>query len=63
VTIVQWIDGEGIKFLVMIAIGMGSILARQLLCRLDRISGKVDELHDDMIRVKQQLRIRPHDTD
>jgi uncharacterized protein YxjI len=55
---IEWVDAEGIKFLVMAAIGMGSLLAHQLLKRLDAIGEKVDDLHDDMIRVKQTLHIK-----
>lgn len=60
-TVADWVDAEGIKFLVMAAIGMGGLLARQLLVRLDTIGRKVDDLHDDMIRVKHQLRIKNGD--
>lgn len=55
---IDWIDQEGIKFLVGAVLAAGGVLGGRLLKQLDRLSAKVDELHDDMIRVKHSLGIR-----
>ena len=54
---IEWVDQEGIKYLVAAVIGLGALLAKQVIGRLDRLATKVDDLHDDMIRVKHSLGI------
>lgn len=54
---IEWIDAEGIKYLVGAVLAAGGLLGSRLLNQLDRLTGKVDELHGDMIRVKDRLGI------
>lgn len=55
---IDWIDQEGIKFLIGAVLAAGGLLGARLLRQLDTLTDKVNELHDDMIRVKHSLGIR-----
>lgn len=62
-TLGEWVDNEGLKFLILACIGLGGALSRSLLQRIDELGRKVDQLHDDMIRVKTRLGVKPHEAD
>jgi hypothetical protein len=62
-SLIEWINAEGLKVLILACIGMGGTLARSLLQRMDQLAQKVDQLHDDMIRVKTRLGVKPHEAD
>lgn len=53
----EWLDAEGIKYLVLAVIGLGGVIGRILLGRLDDMASRLETLHDDMVRVKTKLGI------
>lgn len=56
---IEWIDAEGTKYLIFSVIGLGGIIGKIMVGRLDALSGKLESLHDDMVRVKSKLGIGP----
>ena len=51
----DWLDLEGTKYLVLAVIGLGGVIGKILVGKLDLLGDKVDKLHDDMVRVKMKL--------
>jgi hypothetical protein len=55
--VIDWIDQEGIKYLVGAVLAAGGLLGSRLLAQLDHLANTVDQLRGDMIRVKDRLGI------
>ncbi len=52
---IDWIDQEGIKYLVGAVLAAVGLLGSRLLAQLDHLANTVDQLRGDMIRVKDRL--------
>jgi hypothetical protein len=53
--VIDWIDQEGIKYLVGAVLAAVGLLGSRLLAQLDHLANTVDQLRGDMIRVKDRL--------
>lgn len=54
-TINEWMHAEGVSYLVIAVISLCAYIGRMLVGRVDKLTHKVDQLHDDMLRVKTRL--------